>query len=129
MSSLINTDPNSYYINPNNYKTYGHELPVNSVEYNHIYQAYTDITDSNCSEKLSDLNTIYGTNKADALCKNLKLATEIQKYNNNNLGKTQNMNDAYDIKMNEYLKTFNLSVGIVVVYGLIYINMKKYNFI
>ena len=132
MGSLINTDPYSYYINPANYKTYGHELPlpVDSVEYNFIYQVYGDkINTTNCNENNEYTKADFTGNIGNALCTNLSIATQIQNKNGVNLGKNQNMNDAHNIKMNELLKTFNLTVGIIAVSYLTFIDLKKYKWI
>lgn len=119
MGSIKSTDPYSYFLNPDNYKTYSHEIPVplDSIKHNFIYQYYADHA---CPG---------GTDLEIELCKNYTKAEEIKKNDGINLGINQNMNDVYNEKRNEYLKTFNLSIGIVGVSYLTYINLVKFKFI
>jgi len=47
------------------------------------------------------------------LCKNKQKSIEIANLQNNHLGSDQNYLDTKNIYMNEYVKVFNLSIGII----------------
>jgi hypothetical protein len=54
------------------------------------------------------------------LCNNKKLAKEIQKMQNDHLGSDQSLKDSSYIYMDQYIKSINLGVGILLLLGIIF---------
>jgi hypothetical protein len=54
------------------------------------------------------------------LCNNKKLSTEIQKLQNDHLGSDQGLKDSSYLYMDQYIKSINLSIGILLLLGIIF---------
>jgi hypothetical protein len=104
----INYNPNDFfYVSVKDYMMPTDDQCKTSFNYNIL-------TDASCipsDDSWKDLS--FNCYKRE-LCKNKEKSKEINNLQNNHLGSDQNYLDTNNVYMNEYIKTFNLSIGILI---------------
>jgi hypothetical protein len=107
------------------YSLVGNKMPSDS-SCNDPDHGYLNIKDSSCVfiDPIDTTEQIWTDNSLNCyrreLCRNKIAALKINDVENNHLGSQQNFKNSKKMYNNEILKTFNLSLGILVVFVTIY---------
>jgi hypothetical protein len=109
---LVDYNPNDFFYQKIN------EISPNDVPNNNdCSQTYIIISDESCKFSTDSKSTWVKDASMNCykreICKNKLNANEIHKLENNHLGSDQNYINTKAIYMNEYVKSFNLTIGIL----------------